>query len=118
MRDSDSGLNFPAIVTALATAATALLSFLTFRLVIRSELPLVECDDPVWTKEGRVSIRISVQNQSGLRYKIHRCKVVKPRKALIVITDRPDSIAPKPLVLDREIRAAGSASQFRDTTFH
>jgi hypothetical protein len=112
MPDPDSGPNFSSIITAVATAATALFAFLAYRLALRSEAPLVECDDPKWTQRG-IFIRIRIQNQSGLVHKLTRCRVIRPRKAKLILLQSDKETAPqKEQKLDRDMRPAGSASNF------
>src|SRR5216683_6132516 len=96
-----------AIVTAIATAMTARFAALSYRLVLRSTSPIVECDDPRW-ENGQILFRFDIRNQTGQAFRLRKCRILKPRKGKVSLDD-DQTIPQSSHELNREIFPAGSA---------
>lgn len=88
MSDSNSGgLSISELITAVATTATAPIGWFAYRYSLRSAAPIVESDEPEWSKNGNIIWRITVRNRSATAHRFLNVHITKPKKARISMPD-------------------------------
>jgi hypothetical protein len=111
---SDKGARlWPEIATAIATTGTWLATWLTYRYYVHSADPIVECDEPKWTIDGKaILVHITVRNRSAMAQTISTVEVRKPKGSILSLPDNPTLSPAKKLDLSwLVISPVGTVSQ-------
>lgn len=107
-----NGWNLTNWITAIATTATAIFAWLTYRFAVRSYDPIVESDEPQWVPNHRITIRIVLRNRSETAHRFDRVKLLRPKGGTIILADQKEPASDTIDMSWRDIHPVGSFSRF------
>jgi hypothetical protein len=108
---SGNGWNLANWITAIATTATAVFAWLTYRFAVRSYDPIVESDEPQWVSNHRIAIRIVLRNRSETAHRLDRVKLLRPKGGTVMLADQKEPASDTIDMSWRDIPPVGSFSR-------
>lgn len=95
---SSNGWDVAEIITALATTATAVLGWFTYKFISHGDDPVVECADPEWTSSSTIQLNITVRNRSVVAHRVSKLKLRQPRLGNISLIGSGRTIGPAKVI--------------------
>jgi len=99
------------IIVAVATSATALFAWLSYRYQVEIEAPILECDEPIWTEEGdALWFHILLMNQAQRTLVFQSVRPLRPKRALLGLRFDPNRPPAKQIAMDLDVRGRGTTT--------